>query len=114
VPGSGTGAGPPGKGTALIAGGWIPVVSSALAVGFLFVPLVRRVDRGYLQVCALAMLIQAVVGILGFGFHFLADWHGVGPTLFDRVVYGAPVFAPMLFPDLVLLAFIGLWTLYRR
>jgi hypothetical protein len=50
----------------------------------------------------------------GIGLHLHADVHGVGPTLFDRIVYGAPVFAPMLFPDLVLLASIGLWVLYRR
>jgi len=29
-------------------------------------------------------------------------------------VYGAPVFAPMLFPDLVLLAAIGLSSLYLK
>ena len=60
------------------------------------------------------MLLQAGVGVLGFGLHLHADIYGVGPTLFDRMIYGAPVFAPMLFPDLVLLAFIGLWVLYQR
>jgi hypothetical protein len=60
------------------------------------------------------MLLQAIVGLLGFALHCHADVHGVGPTLFDRVVYGAPIFAPMLFPDLVLLAGIGLWVLYQR
>jgi hypothetical protein len=90
---------------------WIPVVSSALAVGFLFVPLVVEVTSGYLRLCAVAMACQAAVGITGFFLHFIADWHGIGPTLFDRVVYGAPILAPMLFPDLVLLAGIGLWKL---
>ncbi len=93
---------------------WIPVVSSALAVGFLFVPLVARIDRQYLRFCFFIMAIQATVGIAGFFLHARADWSGVGPTLFDRVVYGAPIFAPMLFPDLVLLACIGLWVLARR
>ena len=93
---------------------WIPVGSSALAVGFMIVPLIKKVDRSYLRACVALMLLQAVVGVLGFGLHLRADLYGVGPTLFDRVVYGAPVFAPMLFPDLVLLAFIGLWTLYQR
>jgi len=90
---------------------WIPVASSGLAVGCLLVPLVMKVDRPYVRFCAVIMLVQGAVGLLGFFLHFHADWHGVGPTLFDRVVYGAPVFAPMLFPDLVLLAFIGLWVL---
>ena len=93
---------------------WIPVCSSALAVGFMRVPLMMRVGRPFLRVCGLLMLLQAVVGILGFSLHLRADIHGVGPTLFDRVVYGAPVLAPMLFPDLVLLAFIGLWVLHQR
>ena len=77
-------------------------------------PLVVKVDRRFLRLCAVLMLFQAAVGMLGFGLHLHADVHGVGPTLFDRVIYGAPVFAPMLFPDLILLAFIGLWVLYQR
>ncbi len=89
---------------------WIPVISSGLAVGFLLVPFMMRVDRGFLLACAIVMAIQAAVGILGFGLHAWADWHGTGLTLMDRVVYGAPIFAPMLFPDLVILAGIGLWT----
>jgi hypothetical protein len=93
---------------------WIPVVSSALAVGFLLVPLLMRVNRGFLRLCALVMLLQATVGVVGFALHGLADLHGTGPTLFDRVVYGAPIFAPLLFADLVLLAGIGLFVLYRE
>lgn len=93
---------------------WIPVCSSALAVGFMIVPLVMEVSRSFVRVCAVLMLIQAVVGLLGFGLHLRADVYGVGPTLWDRIVYGAPVFAPMLFPDLVLLASIGLWVLHQR
>lgn len=93
---------------------WIPVCSSALAVGFMIVPLVMRVSRRYLQLCAILMLLQAAVGLIGFGLHLKADIYGVGPTLFDRIVYGAPIFAPMLFPDLVILASIGLWVLYQR
>ena len=93
---------------------WIPVCSSALAVGFMLVPLFMRVERKFLRLCAVLMLFQALVGLVGFALHFKADWYGVGPTFFDRVVYGAPIFAPMLFPDLVILAGIGLWVLYRR
>lgn len=93
---------------------WIPVASSALAVGFMILPLIIKVDRRFLRRCAILMLLQAAVGILGFGLHLHADIHGVGPTLFDRIIYGAPIFAPMLFPDLVLLACIGLWVLYQR
>lgn len=93
---------------------WIPVASSALAVGFMMVPLLMRVGRGFLRTCAAVMAVQAAVGLLGFALHFRADLHGVGANIFDRVVYGAPIFAPMLFPDLVLLAGIGLWALHQR
>lgn len=93
---------------------WIPVVSSALAVGFLLVPLMMRVSLSYLFVCGVVMFIQAAVGILGFILHVRANVYAPGPTLFDRFVFGAPVFAPMLFPDLVLLALIGLWALRQR
>jgi hypothetical protein len=93
---------------------WIPVFSSGLAVGFMIVPLIVRLNRGFLRLCALLMLVQAAVGIVGSALHLRADIYGVGPTFFDRVVYGAPIFAPMLFPDLVILAGIGLWVLYRR
>lgn len=89
---------------------WIPVVSSALAVGFMLVPLLIRVTRAYLRLCA----VLALVGVVGFALHFKADFYGTGPTFFDRIVYGAPVFAPMLFPDMVLLTGIGLFVLCRR
>jgi hypothetical protein len=93
---------------------WIPVASSALAVGFMVVPLTMPVGRGYLRLCALLMVLQAGVGLLGFGLHLHANVYGIGPTLLDRIIFGAPVFAPMLFPDLVVLAAIGLWALYQR
>src|SRR5690242_3058322 len=91
---------------------WIPVVSSALAVGFLLVPLVCRVNRAFLSVCGLVLLVQVAVGTLGFFFHALADWHNIEPTLFLRIVHGAPIFAPTLFCDLAGLAGIGLWRLW--
>jgi len=93
---------------------WIPVVSSGLAVGFLLPPLLVQVSFGYLRGCAIIMLLQATVGLAGFGLHLAADAHGVGASLLDRLVYGAPIFAPLLFPDLVLLAGIGLGVLYRQ
>jgi hypothetical protein len=93
---------------------WIPVCSSALAVGFMIVPLVTPVTRPFLRAGAILMVVQAVVGLLGFALHFRANLHGVGATFLERIIYGAPIFAPMLFPDLVVLAVIGIWVLYRR
>lgn len=92
---------------------WIPVVSSALAVGFLAVPLLARVDRAYLRLCALVMALQGAVGVAGFILHARSDLVGTGPPWLERIIYGAPIFAPMLFPDLVLLALIGLYAFAR-
>ncbi len=90
---------------------WIPVASSAFAVGFLAVPLFRPVRRSYLAACVPILLLQAFVGILGFYYHNAANLHAPGDDRLGRFVYGAPPFAPLLFPNLVLLAMIGLWVL---
>jgi hypothetical protein len=93
---------------------WVPVASSAFAVGFLLVPFLVRVDRSFLAVCAVVMLVQAAVGLLGFYYHTAANLRGPSPNVFDNFVYGAPAMAPLLFPNLVLLTFIGLAVLRRH
>jgi hypothetical protein len=93
---------------------WLPVGSSALAVGFLLTPFLVTVDRGYVNVCAGVMLIQTAVGLLGFYYHNAANVKGPAPDLFDNLVYGAPPLAPLLFPNLVLLALMGLWDLRQH
>jgi hypothetical protein len=93
---------------------WIPVISSALAVGFLLVPLSARVDRSFLVPCVVVMLLQGVVGVLGFYFHLTANLHGRSPDWWTNFVHGAPALAPLLFPNLVLLSFIGLWAWQRH
>src|SRR3954462_2347635 len=60
---------------------WIPVASSALAVGFMLVPFLLRVNDTYLRLCALVLIVQAIVGVLGFGFHAAADLRQPGATL---------------------------------
>ncbi|MGA9671570.1 MAG: hypothetical protein WBQ94_20335 [Terracidiphilus sp.] len=90
---------------------WIPVISSAFASGFLIVPLVLPVTRRFLDVCLVVMAVQALVGVLGFWFHLQANLLEPGSNLFDKLVNGAPPMAPLLFPNLVGLAFIGLWAL---
>ena len=90
---------------------WIPVISSALATGFLIVPLVLTVTRRFMDVCLIVMLMQAFVGILGFWFHVEANLIEPGHSLIERLVNGAPPMAPLLFPNLVGLALIGMWAL---
>jgi hypothetical protein len=90
---------------------WIPVISSAFATGFLIVPVITPVTRRFLDMCLVVMFGQAFVGVLGFWFHLRANLVEPGHSLFEKLVNGAPPVAPLLFPNLVGLAFIGLWAL---
>jgi len=90
---------------------WIPVASSAFAIGFLLIPLLGPVRRSFLFACWGIVALQVVVGLLGFYYHNAANLAGPSPDLFDNLVYGAPPFAPLLLPNLALLTAIGLWAL---
>ena len=59
------------------------------------------------------MAAQVVVGLLGFYLHVAANLRSPAGTLWDRFLYGAPLFAPLLFADLAMLAALGLWGLAR-
>lgn len=90
---------------------WIPVAASALAVGSL--SSIIFVDRSVpsLKAGALVMFGQIAVGVLGWYYHFCGIRNSSMDSLWDKIVYGAPVFAPLLFANLALLALIGLWSL---
>ncbi len=90
---------------------WIPVVSSALAVGFLAAPFFTPIGWPFLKLCAWVLLLQAAVGLLGFYYHTAANLRGPAASWQDNLIHGTPAMAPLLFPNLVLLAGIGLWVL---
>lgn len=92
---------------------WIPVFAAALAFGFLAVAMVGTARRSFLVTTGWVMGAQVIVGLLGFVFHLSADLKGPSESLRDRFLYGAPVFAPLLFPTLAMLAGLGLWALHR-
>lgn len=87
---------------------------SALTVGFLTAPFCTSVDRRFLGLCAVVLLVQSAVGLLGFYYHTAASFVGPSPRLWDNLINGAPPLAPLLFPNLALLAGLGLWTLAQR
>jgi hypothetical protein len=93
---------------------WLPVASSAFAVSFLLVPFLVKVGRPYLILCAAILIVQAIVGVLGFILHIAADLEGPSTKVFENIVHGAPPFAPLLFPNLVLLSLIALWVLRQH
>jgi hypothetical protein len=90
---------------------WIPVISSAFAVGFLAALLFLDSGGRFVWLCAGILLLQIAVGVLGFGLHLHADLSGPASTLFGNVVAGAPPFAPLLLPNLSILGFIGMMAM---
>lgn len=90
---------------------WIPVASSSFAVAFLAVFFLIPLTNRYLAACGVVLLLQAAVGVTGFLLHAEADLHGVSRSFFQNVVNGAPPFAPLLLPNLMILALIGLWVI---
>ena len=93
---------------------WIPVIVSALAVGHLFTVLLRPVDRLFLRIGYAVLAVQAFIGVLGFVLHTRPLWTATSETLWDEIVFGAPVFAPLLFVDIAVLAALGLWDLEAK
>ena len=90
---------------------WISVIASAFAVSFLLVAVVRQLDRSLHFACVFVMGLQILVGVLGFALHATADLQGPADSIRDNFIYGAPVFAPLLFANLAILALIGLWEM---
>jgi hypothetical protein len=93
---------------------WLPVVTGAFGVSFLLVPLMMPVTRRYLALCAWVLLIEAGVGALGFVLHNLANLRGSSARVFENFTAGAPPLAPLLFVNLALLGWMGLWSLRQQ
>lgn len=88
---------------------WIPVYASALAVGFLIAALVLPPSRPFQFLCLAILAFEAFVGLWGFLLHARANLAGPSIHAFANFVHGAPPFAPLLFPNLVLLGLLGFW-----
>lgn len=93
---------------------WVPVVASAIAVGFLAVPLLMRISRAYIDLSAAILVLEAGVGLWGFALHAMRNLRGPSVHAFDNFVYGAPPMAPLLFPNLMVLGIIALWQMRMR
>lgn len=93
---------------------WIPVITSALAVGYFIVLVVRPAQPRFLRIGYIVLGLQVLVGLLGFVFHLLPLFEESTLPLVERIVFGPPVFAPLLFVDLSVLAALGLWDLQEK
>lgn len=92
---------------------WVPVIASAIAVGFLVTPLVLKVSRRFILICGGVLACEAGVGAWGFLLHAAGNLRGPSTHAFDNFIYGAPPLAPLLFPNLAVLGFIGVWKTMR-
>jgi hypothetical protein len=90
---------------------WVPVAASAIAIGFLCVPLITRVSRFFIDVTAAVLVGVSGIGLWGFVLHTMGNLKGPSVHPFDNFIYGAPPMAPLLFPNLMVLGIIGLWQL---
>jgi hypothetical protein len=93
---------------------WIPVAVSALAVGFFLVLTLARPTRLLLRATTWILGLQVITGLLGLGLHLRPLLDFSTAPLLERVIHGAPVFAPLLFVNLALLGGIGIWELWRQ
>ncbi|WP_169973734.1 hypothetical protein [Tautonia rosea] len=90
---------------------WIGVISAAYAVGALFAVATFPTSRLTWRFAAVVMITQVIVGLVGFLFHLIPNLRSPMPTFWESFVYGAPIFAPLLFADLAILATFGLWAI---
>lgn len=91
---------------------WVPVVAAAFGLAFFSTALLRR-GASFLRLSLGVAAFEGAVGLLGFGLHLSANFAQPGVPLEDRLIYGAPVFAPLLFTDLAALAALGLWQMLQ-
>ena len=59
------------------------------------------------------LLVQILVGGLGFLLHVEADLHGPAGSFLENLISRAPPFAPLLLPNLSILGFIGILAMDR-
>ena len=90
---------------------WIPVVSSAYAVAFFALAVLMPLDGSFLRACMYLAFAQAIVGAIGFLLHIYGISGGVSSLLSENILFGPPLFAPLLFSNLAVLVGIGLYDL---
>jgi hypothetical protein len=92
---------------------WVSVGAAAFGSSFLLVTLLRPQEPRLALLTLAVLAAQVAIGVLGFGLHLSADLRRPGVTWPERLIHGAPVFAPLLFADLALLGAIGIWSRLR-
>ena len=73
-----------------------------------------RVSSTFLKYVLACLAAQVIIGLRGTYFHVAAIFDGSHARLVDGLLYSAPPFAPLLFPNLAALATIGVWDLINK
>ena len=88
---------------------WLPTVVGAFAT---FVALAmgayQRIERGDVITYVAAMLLMALVGVVGAVLHVERNLTGQGALMIERLIRGAPMLAPLLFANMGALGLIVL------
>lgn len=93
---------------------WLPVFTSAMVVGCLATLFFLPHQPFFFKFCGVVLGINFVVGIAGFFLHLAADLQAPAVEPIEHFLYGAPLFAPLLFPNLSLLGILGIWKLANK
>ncbi len=90
---------------------WASVAVSAFGTVVLFGAALKKkpTTREENITVLIALVLQIITGLIGFGYHVHADWHNIMPTIPEKIVFGAPIFAPLLFCDVAGLGLIALF-----
>lgn len=89
---------------------WIPVFSSALVMGVIPYFISPKRNQFIFKLSYFVIALQFCVGLLGAGLHMLSiiKFSNVDHTFVEKIKYGAPIMAPLLFCNLALLMVIGM------
>jgi len=82
----------------------IPIVTGTLAAVACFYMAYSQPNERETYICLVILLLNILVGILGFGFHLLGDLAGTQSIVWARLMYRNPLLGPLLFCNL---AFLG-------
>ena len=92
---------------------WISVAAGALGSSFLLLTFFRPHDRVLRRATVAVLAAVTLVGVVGFALHVQSNLARPAVNLWEGFLYGAPVFAPLLYPNIAVLAAIGLWAAAR-
>ena len=73
-----------------------------------------RPNRSFLNLCLAILVVQAIVGGIGFALHLRGIFGGVANDVRENILFGPPVFAPLLFINLAILSGLGIFDLKSR